>query len=180
MNLLALDLATKTGFAHGEPGGMPTWGSHKLPQTGEDYGAFGLAYEAFLSALIQSKGVTRIVYESPILPSTTTLATARKLYSLGTITEMIAGRLGVKCHEAHMQTVRGHFIGASRAPKHIPQKDRRSWMKSRIIGQCIARGWNVTNDDEADALAVFDWASAIINQKHAANTAGPLLTGAMA
>ena len=49
MNLLYLDLATKTGWAAGDVRGNPTFGCEQLPKkTGSDLGSFGMYFEDWL------------------------------------------------------------------------------------------------------------------------------------
>lgn len=181
----AFDLASVTGFAIGSAGGDPVYGAHRLPRTYRDYGAFGDAYAVWLRGIIQEHKIDLVVYETPVLPTKTNIETLRKLYSLGTVTEMVVRRLNasrsegasvIDVLETDMQTVRAHFIGVTRAPKSIVAKERRAWMKRRIIDQCRARGWSPEDDNAADALSILDFALCRMNGRHAAETAGPLLT----
>ncbi|MBX3504442.1 MAG: hypothetical protein KF895_03110 [Parvibaculum sp.] len=183
MIIAALDLATNSGYAigdHLDTGTAPVAGCFRLPKTGRDYGHFGAAFDKWLRSLIQRHGVEFIVYETPILPAQTQIETLRKLYSLGTIAEMVARDLEIMIEETDMQTVRKHFIGVTRAPKEVPKERRRAWMKARIIAKCEEFGWQPENDDEADALATLHYARIVMNKTYAANTAGPLLTGGTA
>ena len=183
MIVLALDLATNSGYAigdHLDTGVAPIVGCHRLPKTGRDYGQFGEAFERWLRSLIEKHSVEFIVYETPILPAQTQIETLRKLYSLGTIAEMVARDLEIIIEETDMQTVRKHFIGVTRAPKDVPQPKRRAWIKQRIMEKCREFGWNPLNDDEGDALATLHYARIVMNKDYAAATAGPLLTGGAA
>lgn len=179
MILAALDIATNTGFAigdHLDTDAAPIVGCHRLPKTGRDYGQFGEVFDRWLRTLIEKHKVEFIVYETPILPAQTQIETLRKLYSLGTICEMVARDMDVIVEETDMQTVRKHFIGVTRAPKEIPQPQRRAWIKKKIMDRCFAYGWKPLNDDEGDALATLHYARIVMNKTYAAETAGPLLT----
>lgn len=160
MTLMCLDLATFLGFAVGDAGGVQAHGSHKLPSTGEDIGAFLNAYRAWLDAAISRWQPEEIVFESPILPATTNLTTCRKLYGLTGVTEMMAQNRHVRCREANLMDIRRHFIGAARAPRDVPVKERRAWIKDSTVAMCRKRGFRPADDNDADALALFSFAMA--------------------
>ena len=75
--ILALDLATKSGWACGSPDGEPRYGTKVLPSTGEDIGRFAAAYNEWLLDMITLESPALIVFEAPILAGQTTLTTAR-------------------------------------------------------------------------------------------------------
>ena len=178
MRILALDLATKFGWACGSPGGDPyTFGSVQLPKgTGDDLGRFLQPYRDWLNIALDEMEPTEIVYESPILPPTTNIATVRKLSSLTGVTELVArDRGGPPVREADMQSVRLHFVGVARAPKQVPKKLRRQWIKDKIVATCLARGFKVTDDDQGDAVALLDYMLAHY-AKQAAPPRQPLLS----
>lgn len=160
----AFDLASTTGFAIGSAGGEPVHGAHKLPRTGRDYGHFGDAFATWLRGMLTEHKIKLVVYETPILPATTNIETLKKLYSLGTVCEMVCRRAKVDVMETDMQTVRSHFIGKTRAPKGIEPKKRRAWMKARIIEACRARGWSPEDDNAADALSIWSFASSCMKE----------------
>lgn len=158
MRLLCLDLATSVGFSVGTESGVEAHGSHRLPSTGNDIAAFLKAYRAWLTSMIQRHLPHEVVFEMPILPATTNIATLRKLYCLAGLTELIAKDLGCRVGEANLMDIRRHFIGTARAPKEVPKEDRRKWMKDRITSSARKRGFRPANDDDADALALFAYA----------------------
>lgn len=160
----AFDLATCTGFAIGSSGGEPVYGAHKLPRTGRDYGHFGDAFAVWLRGMLDEHKIGLVVYETPILPATTNIETLKKLYSLGTVCEMVCRRANIDVMETDMQTVRSHFIKVTRAPKDVEPKKRRAWMKARIIAECHARGWQPEDDNAADALSIWSFASSCMKE----------------
>lgn len=167
MRILALDLATSTGWACGSPGGTPiTFGTVKMPSTGPDIGRFVQVFRDWVNLAIDEMEPTEIVYESPIMPATANLATTRKLYSLGGVLELVARDRGIEISEEHMQEVRVYFLGISRAPKTVPQKERRKWIKDKVVAKCHERGFLVTCDDEGDAVALLDFAIANRSPAH--------------
>lgn len=146
MSLLTLDLATSSGWTVGDVSDRHfLWGSHRLPSTGVDIGSFALAYNLFLNDMITRHGVDHIVFESPILPfAKTTLATVRKLTGLAWHTEFVARSAGIRIEEAHRQQVCA-FMGV---------RGRGKDLKRQMIDAVRAYGYEVINDDQADAVAI--------------------------
>ena len=147
--LLALDLATNTGFCRGVPGGPVTVGTITLPSTGNDVGTFLNAYANWLRPVLQD-GITTVVFESPSLRSGgTQLATLRKLYSLAGVTEMACQTLNIPVFEERLQTVKKTLAGNGRAEK------------ADMIEAAKLRGVPVTDDNQADAFGI--WLCAVHN-----------------
>ena len=157
MRTLCLDLATQFGFAVGDQCGVVAHGSHKLPSTGNDIGAFLYSYQSWLSSAISRWEPGEIVFESPVLPANTQLNTLRKLYSLCGVTELIAGNRQIPVREANLSSIRLHFVGVARAPKAIPAKERRQWIKDAVMLECRKRGFRPADDNAGDALALFSY-----------------------
>jgi Holliday junction resolvasome RuvABC endonuclease subunit len=168
-NILALDLATNIGFAK-LIGGEVSHGSYRLPKTGEDVGRFLCAYEDWLRFLMTGPHFDYVVYEAPWVGPNTHQATARKLLCLAGDTEKSVTRLQeqgvcIQCREVNNASVRKHFIGKGNG--------KREELKRMTIDRCIAQGWLPKDDDDADALAVLDYACHILKQPLAKST-GPL------
>lgn len=171
MQTLVLDLATQLGFCFGDETGVIEHGSHKLPSTGNDIGAFLDAYRLWLGAYVTlMHPVDEIVFEMPILGQGMALPVLRKLYSLCGLTELIALRHKIPSREANLLDIRRHFIGSHRAPKDVQCKPgckakscgrcrhlRRMWLKETTISMCRARGFRPADDNAADALALFSY-----------------------
>ena len=157
MKLLALDLATHLGFAFGDEFVVERHGSYRLPKTGENIGKFLAEYIEWLDVEIDATRPDQIVFESPILPATTNLATCRKLYGLCGITELKAQHRGVECREANLMDIRRHFIGMARAPSAVLKEHRRAWIKDRTQSVCRSKGFLPCDDNAADALALFSY-----------------------
>lgn len=157
MRVLALDLSSSTGWACGSTqGGRVSHGVLKLPKTGEEIGRFLAHFRTWLGHAIEEWAPGEIIYEMPILPSTTSLATVRKLNGLCGQAEVTALDYKVLVTEANLDDIRRHFIGVARAPKHITEKaERRAWLKQRAIAEARSRGFNVAGDDDAEALALL-------------------------
>ena len=167
--ILALDLSTRVGWAAWGPGeSAPHWGAHPLPRTGEDVGRYLAAYRRWLSGRLGEVAPDRVVMEAPILPKTTALATTRKLHGLAGLTELIARDHGAAAMEVNNAQVRKHFIGRGRG--------KRDELKQATIAACRDRGWTPETDDEADALAVLDYAAHCLRLEVPWG-AGPLTAG---
>lgn len=152
MRTLALDLATNVGWARAEGRGAPACGTFRLPSCGENYGLYAAEFRLWLNNQITSYEPRRIVFESPIHVATDQLPTVRKLYSLCTLTELACWDRSIACEEAHVRTIRGHFLGR----KYWEQFKGRDAQKRAVIAECRARGWEPPDDNAADALALLD------------------------
>jgi len=81
------------------------------------------------------------------------------LYGLPAIVGAVAHLLGVpKVLKAKSSEVRSHFIG------HNP---KRVIAKAETVQQCARLGWQVECDNEADAVAVWSYMSALIEPETA-------------
>lgn len=172
--ILALDIATCTGFAIGDPeNGVTDHGSHRLPKTGDDIGAFLSAYRDWLTAKICECKPWTVIFEAPVLPGTgkTSIGTLRRLYSLAGLTELVAHDNKLDCQEANVSDITTHFVGAN-APRF---GDKR---KQATIAKCRERGWRVIDDNDADALALLDYALSLVKPARALDST-PLFSGAL-
>lgn len=159
MRILALDLATRLGWACGSLDPTPTsYGVFVLPKTKEDLGRFAQAYRDWFTAALDELEPTEVIYESPFLPKTTGVTTVRKLSGLTFVTELITSDRKIPVREANNWDVRDHFVGARMAPRSIPQDQRRKWIKDKVMAECARRGFRVAGDDDADALALLSFA----------------------
>lgn len=140
--LLTLDLATNLGWTLG-PETDPAFrhGSHRLPSTGEDIGAFATAYDLWLRERLFG-GVDYVVFEAPVLPRETSLATVRKLSGLAWHTEFRCTMMNIRCEEASNTSVKKFVAGHGFAKKND------------MLAAIRARGYEVADHDEADAIAV--------------------------
>lgn len=151
MMILALDLSTHTGWAAGPLGGRPSFGTHHLPKTGDDIGRMLVAYEDWLRAMVADVRPTHVFFEAPILSQRT--MTARKLMGLASETERLCHRLGLPVREVNLMTVKKRFTGSGRAEK------------ARMIEEARRRGWDVKDDNQADALAIWDFGCAVLGRR---------------
>lgn len=178
--LLTLDLATHTGWACGPVGDVAdcVYGTIKLKPTGDEIGPFLDQFGLALDALIKEHSVTTVTFESPILRNLTNIVTLRKLYSLAGITELVCHQHYLPVREANLSHIRKHFIGVSRAPKDVPSKNSRAWIKDKTIEQCQRLGWSPKDDNQADALALRSYVIKTRTGREHEALAGELFGGA--
>jgi Holliday junction resolvasome RuvABC endonuclease subunit len=155
--VLALDLATNTGWACGSTEGTPvSHGVVTMPKTGDDLGWYLCHFRDWLNLACDDMEPEQIVFESPIMPEGTSIQTLRKLYSLCGVTELVARERKILVTEANLAQIRKHFIGTSKAPSDIKDaRVRRMWLKNRTIEECCKRGFSATDDNDADAIALL-------------------------
>lgn len=165
MRILALDLATRSGWACGDAGETPQHGTFTLPSTGDDVGRFLFEFMRWLKGLIATHEPREIVFEAPILPRETNIATLRKLYSLAGVTEVMALDAGIPCSEISAGEVRRAFLG-----QHYPRKAQRDEIKRAVIAGCRMHGWNPRDDNDADALATLHVALCARNPRFSAES----------
>lgn len=156
MILLSLDLALKTGYAVGPSDGKPLFGAYRIPHSPEDLGACLQHFGEWLEDSIAVHQPRVVVFEAPIFNAgKTSLATARLLYSLAGVTELICRRARVICREANLMTVKKFWAGTGRADK------------SQMMEAARRYGFDVKTSDEADALAIWAYAVHLLAPKHA-------------
>lgn len=163
--ILALDLATMTGWAVGRAPvhpltqleaavarpPQPLSGAHRVAPPGTGVGPFLAAYRDWLGVMLDEHQPAGLIFESPILPRVTSPATVRKLTGLAGITQMIAHDRGIRwLREAQPSSVKRHICGDGGPGK------------AGVMRAIAERGWVVASDDEADALALLDYAAHLL------------------
>jgi Holliday junction resolvasome RuvABC endonuclease subunit len=159
MRLLALDIATCSGWAVDPPGGgdRPLSGSFRAPSDGENYGRPFVAFTDWLDGMIQVHQPDIVAFEAPLVVGgrngttrPTNAHTVRLLFGLASMAEMVAERRSVDSFECHIQTVRKHFVGSGRADKR------------EVMQRCRVFGWAPVDDNAADACAIWSFAKATL------------------
>lgn len=163
-SLLAIDVSTHTGWAYWQDiAKPPVCGTEKLPKVHnpDDYGARTWPLMDWLETFLNSAGVDAIAYEAPFIPMglnkggatsnfNTTQHTIRLQISLASTIETVAKKRLVRCVEVATQSAKVALIGFGRKPKDQPKFD---WKREMLIAATRA-GYRVSNDHEADAIAV--------------------------
>jgi Holliday junction resolvasome RuvABC endonuclease subunit len=140
--LLTLDLATRIGFTLGPVNDRSfKFGTHQLPHTGMELGRSAVAFEVWLTEILE-RGVTDVVFESPVMPRIANVITLRKLYGLAYHTELVCALRKVTVREANVSAVRKFIAGSGRAKKHD------------VVAAVRLYGFDARDHDEADAIAI--------------------------
>ena len=161
MQLIALDLGTRMGFACGKAGhGAPRSGAMILKAAKEPRGrAFGNLI-AWLDKIIPAERPALIVKEAALhLGAFKQLGnaafTVEFTYKLHGVVEGMCDRYGVECRDVNDGTVRKHFIGRARMGTRALTKQavvQRAKSLKLIPADCA-------DDNRADAVALFDYAA---------------------
>ena len=170
--ILALDLATTSGFAWGKPTSEPRFGSIRFGQPGGSRASCYREFRNWLEAWFgDAKPPDLIVFESPVAMMIgrggTNADTVKKLVGLCEhLEEWCYDK--VELREANLSQIRQHFIGIS-----TPTSDE---AKRLTVDRCMELGWKVRDDDEADACALWDYMRCILRPELGTSTT-PLFTG---
>lgn len=145
--LLALDLASKTGWAlAAHPDAKPLSGSKRFNDGGEPLGRWLLRYWSWLNDMRAVHRVAAVVYEAPIdTAGQTTAQVLEVLRGLVSVTALWAEMAGVPCQPAHLSSIRASFC----APGW------RGDPKKAVMEACRMRGWEPTDHNAGDALALL-------------------------
>ncbi len=158
MKILALDVATSTGVCVGDS-------SANRPKAWTvDLGKPPIQRKlsnvlTMTQALIVHHNPDLIVIEAPIGGKK---VNAPLIKMVGCI-EGCAFNRGVKTETAHLGTIRKHFLGKAFTKKdfpHLTEKAARAEIKRMVWQRCSMMGWSPENDDESDAMALWDWSCA--------------------
>jgi hypothetical protein len=184
MKVIAFDIATKTGVAFGVAGGIPRATTIDFDKRLTDAQRFAKMLQA-TRVLLAKFQPDIVAFEAPIGGP----RTSHFLVGIAACFQGEATRLGYSPVKISIATVRKHFLGATVTSKHfapsIPLQSRgktltaeqirerakkaaRDATKSAVVARCFALGWEVRNDDEADACAIWDYASATLGRAQAA------------
>jgi hypothetical protein len=158
---MALDLASTSGFAIGEPGGTPLSGSVRFASAGASHEAIFAKASQWMNGALVAHVPGTVVWEAPLATSfrkgQSNINTTTLLYGLPAVIGAVAYLKGIyDIRKASTRDVRMHFIGQN--PKgHIGKK--------LVMRQCRAMGWSPIDDNESDALALWHYMCALIEPK---------------
>ncbi|MEM1149059.1 MAG: hypothetical protein AAGI03_00670 [Pseudomonadota bacterium] len=168
--ILALDIASSTGWAFGLPGTRPITGTISVDGSLGDRMRYLCGH---LHNLIADLEPEIIIFEEPWLSAGKGSAkTMRGLICLAGVAEMVAANQKVQIVETTADTWRKHFVGVTTAPRAVKGKaTRRAWIKAIVAQRCAALGWSFSNDDESDACGIWDFACSLRSRAHQVHTA---------
>lgn len=159
--VLALDLASVSGWAYGEPGGVPLHGTIRFASVGASHEAVFANAVHWMSRMIVDHPIDLVCWEAPLAASfkrgTTTVNTTTLLYGLPAVIGAVAYNAGIHdFYKADTKAVRLHFIGGN-PPRTVAKRLTKY--------QCVKMGWNVQDDNEADALATWSYMCSLLEPK---------------
>ena len=162
MQLIALDLGTRMGFACGKAGhgDVPRSGAVILKTPREPRGRAAGNLIAWLNKIIPAERPALLVKEAPLhLGAFKKLENAAHTVTftsgLHFIVEGMCDRYGVPFKDVSDQTIRKHFIGINRMGS-------RAATKLAVIQRAKALKlipYDCADDNRADAVALFDFAA---------------------
>jgi hypothetical protein len=161
--IFAMDLGIKTGVAVGLPGAVPRSFTWVLKQPHEEREIAFANLIAWLDTQFRESRPRFVIKEQPFALGAFTKrgnsgATVRLTYGLHAVVEGVCRRFAIPCFERHDQTIRKHFIGRARGGD-------RKLIKAAVLRQCRLLDYldaDCNDDNRADALAAWDFASAVI------------------
>jgi hypothetical protein len=167
-DILALDIATTTGWARGAVGSPPRdAGSIMFGRPGASNNAvFGHAL-TWIADYLEPAGIasgrprpTMLVLEAMLPPGAKAGATNRdtrdRLAGLHGIMRAVAHLRGIyEINEVSVGDVRAHFIG-----DRTLKRDR---AKREVLLRCHQLGWPAEDDNAGDALALWSFACSLID-----------------
>ncbi len=141
--ILALDLATRTGWAHSlGASGVQDF----APRRGDSPGMRWIAFRAWLNRLLDDAPTNVIVYEQAHHRGG---APTHVAHSLIALTETLAAERGIEVTNRHTATIKKHATGKGNAGKDLMLAVARAkWGDDAII-----------DDNQADALWLLDLAT---------------------
>lgn len=158
MKILALDLATATGVAFGHAEADPQTMTEILGEPGAAHPARFSNALNMMNILIRKVRPQYVVIEKPIAAGPIG-GEARAQLALG-LRGCVMGvckMRNVPVREYPISTVRKHFIGRGDLGGQAA--------KQAVLNRCRNLGWNVRNDNEGDACAVWDYARCELTRK---------------
>ena len=166
-DVLALDIATITGFARGRVGETPTSGSIRFgTRNCSDGEVFGHAI-GWISTILKAQPLPDIIVVEAMLPpgakvGYTNASTRDRLAGLHAIVRGVAhirggGEIEMACYS--VGDIRAHFIGERGL--------RRAQAKQAIVTRCEQLGWPAVDNNAADASAAWSLACSIVDPAQA-------------
>jgi len=167
MIILALDLGRRLGWALGENPIDLRSGFEVLGKPGAPLDHMLGNLLRWLQAQFEKAEPALLVKEAPLsLAAFQRLGTGedavRAAYAQHGVVEATCNHWGVECRDVNVLVATKHFTGKA-------SWGGRQERKRAIIARCHALGYlkrdETTDDNESDALAVWDWAQATIARK---------------
>lgn len=149
VNILALDLGTKMGYAVKPREGRIVHGTQIFtPRSSWTPGQKWQRVRSWLSETIAAHNVGRIVFEDVRRHAQGAVLAAHAYGGYRAMMEMVADQHGVELVTVGVGAIKKHWTGKGNATK------------PDMIKEAKRRGYRPDTDNAADALAILDWAVA--------------------
>ncbi|WP_082889788.1 crossover junction endodeoxyribonuclease RuvC [Achromobacter ruhlandii] len=148
VNILALDLGTKTGFALRRRDGAMRYGTVDFtPRKSWTPGQRWARFRGWLADTVATFQIDAVVYERVVFGHSS--AASSDVYGgFKALVELAADTHSLTLSSVAVPTVKKHFTGSGRADKEP------------MLAQAKARGFSPDSHNAADALAILSWAVA--------------------
>jgi hypothetical protein len=160
--ILAIDGASIAGFALGRTGEEPRFGSRRFGGGAPASGEVVARFARFLRATIEREHPDVIAYEAPYFPAgfrngpPANAKTLRRLLGLAEIIDAIAWDYRLLCYQATASEVTAYLTGKGSWGGRVNKK-------AQTVAAAQRWGWAVTDDNQADALAVWAYAESVLD-----------------
>lgn len=162
MRILALDAATRTGFAIGEVGAKPRYGVARLKKPDEPVDVAWANIGFFLKDCFVLEKPDLIVIEAPMHPAGQRSPDAVVLqWGVVAVVAFMAAAYRIRLEKVDAQTISKHFTGKA---KWFANEGGRAAKKKAAVQRAQLLGYipaTCRDEDIADACAVFDYAAAV-------------------
>lgn len=154
MNILALDLATVTGWAWGDSRSTPVAGFWKLPGMSEDKrpASFASIYAA-VQSLVRGNSIGGVIMETPAAG----FNSAHTTLSL----TMLAGAAQAGAINGGAKVM--NMIHSSSWRKQVLGKGKLNNPKLAALDYCRMHRWHVTDHNAAEACCIWQYAHGVTN-----------------
>ncbi|MDR3534000.1 MAG: hypothetical protein P4L90_25970 [Rhodopila sp.] len=154
--VLALDIASVSGWAVGPIGVPPLLGSVKLIGKGVEDGAIGAAFIDFVTDHIELFHPHVVAYEAALPYGQHKGAKAGMLaFGLIMLLKVVCWRRGLSCVPGNVSTVRAQVLGNG----HAQKSDVVAWVQEQ--GWRLPEVFGAPDEDAADAAALWAFSSGI-------------------
>ncbi len=169
--ILALDTAISTGCAFGVAGGKPICWTVNLGEASWDIRFSRMlrlvrhAVETHRPDMLAIEGTAAGGHGNPDLIALAGCARAQ------------AALMGLQVKVYMPNSVRRHFLGKALTARDFPGKTKgaaKGAIKAAVIARCHLLGWDVKDDNQADAAALYDLAASLTSRAHQMTTVGGL------
>lgn len=141
--ILALDISLKTGFSYGTGADDIRFGTRDFTQIQKDNAVRGRRFRHWLCELMTEIEPTELVIEKPVRFAGARQGATDLLHGFAWEAHRAAELRGIPRNEVYPVTIKKFITGNGRAKK------------PEVMQSVIERGYKITNDNEADAVALL-------------------------